>query len=242
MGSVAGEEVSVGAVPRVARACVPSLWLVAGLLMLHQLVLTVIHYGLGPALGMDLLSAGSVVVTIVGAAAIMLAFIAVDLRRRDRARAVLVTAPCWDRSTFGVMLLALAIAQLPLLYLAVSGRTVWQSGGGSHLVVGDALRASLATVSGLGLLAATVVVAPLVEELLYRGYLLGGLLARVPSPMAVILSALLFVTLHAEAANLVAALCLGIGAAVCAVRTRSILPGLAVHVASNAFGMWYAVL
>ena len=140
------------------------------------------------------------------------------------------------------MLLALVIAQLPLLYLAASGRTVWQSGAGSHLAVGQALRASLSTVSGLGLLVATVVVAPLVEELLYRGYLLGGLLARVPAPMAVILSALLFMTLHAEAANLVAALCLGIGTAVCAVRTRSILPGLAVHVASNAFGMWYATL
>ncbi|WP_267381534.1 MULTISPECIES: CPBP family intramembrane glutamic endopeptidase [unclassified Sphingomonas] len=140
------------------------------------------------------------------------------------------------------MLLALVIAQLPLVYLAASGKTVWQSGAGSHLAAGEALRASLSTVSGLGLLVATVVVAPLVEELLYRGYLLGGLVARTPTAVAVIVSALLFVTLHDEAANFVAALCLGLATAICAVRTRSILPGLIVHVASNSFGMWYATL
>ena len=234
--------VSVSVVPPARAAGVPSLWLVAGLLLLHQLVLTLIHYGLAPALGIGLLSAGSVIVTIVGAAAVMLAIVAVDLRRHSRARAVLVTIPRWDRSTSGAIVLALVSAQLPLLYLAASGKTVWQSGAGSHLAVGQALRASLSTVGGLGLLTATVLVAPLIEELLYRGYLLGGLVARVPSAVAVIVSALLFVTLHAEAANLIAALCLGVGTAVCAIRTRSILPGLAVHVANNAFGMWYSTL
>ncbi|WP_267381535.1 MULTISPECIES: hypothetical protein [unclassified Sphingomonas] len=75
------------------RAGVPSPWLVAGLLLLHQLVLTLIHYGVAPALGIGLLSPASVIVTIVGAAAITLAIAAVDLRRPNRARAVLVTIP-----------------------------------------------------------------------------------------------------------------------------------------------------
>ena len=57
-----------------------------------------------------------------------------------------------------------------------------------------------------------------------------------------VISALLFVTLHFEPANLIASLCLGFGTGLCALRTRSVMPGLIVHVASNAFGMWYATL
>lgn len=242
MRSAANEIVEVGSVRPARRAGVPSLWFVAGLLVLHQFVLTLIHFVLGPALGIGIMSAGATVATIVGAAVIMLVIAAADLRRANRARAVLVTIPRWDRETSGVMLLALVIAQLPLWYLAVSGKTVWQSGAGSHLAVGQELRASLSTVGGLGLLVATVLVAPAIEELLYRGYLLGALVARVPPVAAVIVSALLFVTLHAEASNLVAALCLQLGTAICAVRTGSILPGFLVHVANNAFGMWYATL
>lgn len=242
MGSAVSEVVRSGTKMPVQGAGVPSLWWVAGLLVLHQVALTLIHFVLGPALGIGIMSAGATVVTIMGATAIMLVIAATDLRRPDRARAVLVTVPQWDRGTFGVMLVALVIAQLPLSYLAVSGTTVWQSGAGSHLAVGQELRASLSTVSGLGLLVATVLVAPLIEELLYRGYLLGGLVARMPSGVAVIVSALLFVTLHAEAANTVAALCLGLETAVCAVRTRSIMPGIVVHAANNAFGMWYSTL
>ncbi len=242
MGSAASEVVRSGTRMPVQGAGVPSLWWVAGLLVLHQVALTLIHFVLGPALGIGIMSAAATVVTIVGAAAIMLVIVAPDLRRPDRARAVLFTVPRWDRGTFGVMLLALVIAQLPLCYLAASGQTVWQSGAGSHLTVGEELRASLSTIGGLGLLVATVLVAPFVEEMLYRGYLLGGLMTRVPSIVAVIVSALLFVTLHAEAANTVAALCLGLGTAFCGVRTRSIMPGIVVHAANNAFGMWYSTL
>ena len=85
-----------------------------------------------------------------------------------------------------------------------------------------------------------MVVAPVVEELLYRGYLLGALRERMPGFAAVLVSALLFVfVLHFEPANLVAALCLGLATGWCALRTHSLLPGLIVHMASNAFGLWY---
>lgn len=82
----------------------------------------------------------------------------------------------------------------------------------------------------------------MIEEVLYRGYLVGALIERIPGVGAGIISAMLFVTLHFEPANLVASLCLGLGAALCAVRTRSVLPGLLVHIVSNGFGMWYATL
>ena len=165
-----------------------------------------------------------------------------DIRRPGRAGPVLLVAPVWNRSTVLTMLAGILIAQIPLFILAAQGATVWQAGQSSNLAVGRALLASLTGPSGTLLILATVLVAPVIEETLYRGYLAGTVMVRSSATLAVIVSALLFVTLHMEVANLVASLCLGIGTAICAVRTRSILPGLVVHVASNAFGMWYATL
>ena len=237
-------EMAIGALGAEAverRSPTPSLWLVAGLLIAHQAVLTIIHYIAGPALGFSPASAGLTAATIVLAALLMAGLVALDTRKPGRATVVLLTLPAWNRRTWLTMLLCLAIAQIPLGILALQGATVWQSGSASNLEVGRALLASLSGPAGVALLFATVIVAPIVEELLYRGYLLGTLVDRGWRATAVIVSALLFVTLHFEPANLVASLCLGLGAGICALRTRSIVPGLLVHVASNAFGMWYVV-
>ena len=43
---------------------------------------------------------------------------------------------------------------------------------------------------------ATLIVAPLAEEMIYRGYVLQALLARVKTPVAAILSALIFASIH----------------------------------------------
>jgi len=228
--------------PAAQPSTVSSLWLVAGLLIAHQAALTVIHYLIGPAVGLDPASAALTAATIVLAALLIFGLVALDTRRSGRARAVLLTTPTWDGRTAVTMAIGLAVAQIPLGILALQGATVWQSGAGSNLEVGRALVASLSGPAGLALLIATVIVAPMVEELLYRGYLLGTLIDRGWRITAVLVSAFLFVTLHFEPANMVASLCLGLGTSICALRTRSIVPGLIVHVASNAFGMWYATL
>lgn len=220
----------------------PALWVVAALLIAHQAALTIIHYLVGPALGLDPASASLTAATIVLGAIAMLSLVAMDIRKVGRARAVLMVKPDWGRSTLVTMLGGLAVAQIPLGILALQGATVWQSGASSNLEVGRALVASMAGPSGIALLVATVLVAPMVEEVLYRGYLLGTLVERGWRVVAVLASALLFVTLHFEPANLVASLCLGLGTGLCAVQSRSIVPGLIVHIASNAFGMWYATL
>lgn len=220
----------------------PSLWLVAGLLVLHQFVLTLIHFVLGPMAGLDPQSAGLTAATIIGAAMILGAVVLRDIRSPGRARTVLLVSPAWDRSMCLTMLFAFIIAQIPLGILAMQGETVWQTGRSSDLAVGRALLSSLTGSGGVLLLLATVVVAPVIEEVLYRGYLAGTVMTRLSATPAVIVSALLFVTLHMEVANLVASLCLGVGTAICAVRSGSVVPGLVVHVASNAFGMWYATL
>lgn len=59
---------------------------------------------------------------------------------------------------------------------------------------------------------------------------------------AVLVSAFLPVTPLFKPANLAASQCLRFGTGICALRTRLIVPGLLVHIASSAFGMWYATL
>lgn len=221
------------------RSPVPSLWLVAALLVLHQVLLTMIHYGIGPSMGFDLGNAWLVSATIVVTATLVLLIIAIDVRTSGRSHAILLTLPRWNARTFGTMLVGLAIAPIPLGILALQGVTVWQAGAGSNLEVGRALLASISGPSGFALLGATVLVAPMIEELLYRGYLVGALIKRMSGAVVAVISALKFVTLHFEPANLVASLCLGLGVAL---RTRSVLPRLLVHIASNGFGMWYATL
>lgn len=228
-------------VPGTGRAKLFSGWIVAGLLALHLVTLTVVHYVAGPMLGFSPASPDLIAATIVIGAAVVLALVARDLGAADRRR-ILAVLPRADGRTVLTTLGGLAISQIPLAILALQGNTIWQMGTVEKLAIGKALAAS-GGASSVALVAATVVVAPLVEELLYRGYLLGALRERMPGFAAVLVSALLFVfVLHFEPANLVAALCLGLATGWCALRTGSLLPGIIVHMASNAVGMWYLSL
>ncbi len=121
----------------------PSLWVVAALLIAHQAALTIIHYLVGPALGLDPASASLTAATIALGAVAILSLVAMDIRKVGRARAVLMVKPDWDRSTLVTMLGGLAVAQIPLGILALQGATVWQSGASSNLEVGRALVQSL---------------------------------------------------------------------------------------------------
>lgn len=226
-------------VPETGRAKRFSGWTVAGLLALHLVTLTVVHYVAGPMLGLSPASPDLIAAAIVIAATVILALVARDLGADDRRVRILAVLPKPDGRTVLTTVGGLAISQIPLAILALQGNTIWQMGTAEKLAIGKALAAS-GGASSIGLVAATVVVAPVVEELLYRGYLLGALHERMPGIAAVLVSALLFVfVLHFEPANIVAALCLGLATGWCALRTRSLLPGLIVHMASNAFGLWY---
>lgn len=229
-------------VPETGRAKLFSGWIVAGLLALHLVTLTVVHYVAGPMLGLSPASPNLIAATIVIGAAVVLALVARDLRAADRRVRILAVLPKPDGRTVLTTVGGLAISQIPLAILALQGNTIWQMGTAEKLAIGKALAAS-GGASSIGLVAATVVVAPVVEELLYRGYLLGALRERMPGFAAVLVSALLFVfVLHFEPSNIVAALCLGLATGWCALRTHSLLPGLIVHMASNAFGLWYLSL
>lgn len=82
---------------------------------------------------------------------------------------------------------------------------------------------------------ATLVVAPLAEEMIYRGYVLEALLGRLRTPAAVALSALIFASIHIGI-GLGLAVYIFLGALILAylyVRFRNIYPCVVMHLLNN---------
>ncbi len=88
----------------------------------------------------------------------------------------------------------------------------------------------------LAMIVATVVIAPLVEEFVFRGFLQGRLATVLPGWAAIVLPAALFSLVHFDGGWLYPALVLPSGLALGWLRRRtgSIGPGIAVHAAFNA--------
>ena len=86
----------------------------------------------------------------------------------------------------------------------------------------------------------TVTVAPVVEELLFRGVVLRGLMLRLPFWAAAVLSSLAFAVLHVQSAGPAALLTvvaigtLGLGLCLLARRTGRLGPSIGVHALYNA--------
>jgi len=88
----------------------------------------------------------------------------------------------------------------------------------------------------LGLTFAILQIGPLTavaEELLFRGVILSGLLATFPERTAIIVSALMFATLHLSPLNFIHTSAMGVVYAVLAIRSRSLWPSIGLHTAWN---------
>ncbi|GEM_PF-5291423 len=83
---------------------------------------------------------------------------------------------------------------------------------------------------------ATIFIAPLCEELLFRGLLIGNWKKRMSPMLAIILVSVLFTALHAwpQASALVSILLISFVFGYLTVKTNSILPSLFLHILTNA--------
>ena len=87
-----------------------------------------------------------------------------------------------------------------------------------------------------------VIVAPLTEELLFRGLMLRGFLSHYTTRKAVLASAILFAAIHLNPWQLPAAMVLGLLFAWWFLRTRSLLPCLFGHALANALPLVFATV
>ena len=88
-----------------------------------------------------------------------------------------------------------------------------------------------------------VIVAPVCEEIFFRGFVFGGLRSRLPFLPAAVISGLIFGSVHLTTGNVAAAAQLSVLGAVLAwlyERTGSITTTMAVHIVNNALA--FAVL
>lgn len=79
--------------------------------------------------------------------------------------------------------------------------------------------------------------APLVEELVFRGLLFGWLESRWGSGVAVVVSSLAFAAAHVEPAHALLVLPLGLMFGLLRWRTRSLWPSLVAHMANNGMAV-----
>lgn len=90
--------------------------------------------------------------------------------------------------------------------------------------------------TGVIMAVATVLIAPIVEETVFRGLVLSRLKRVMPGWLAVVLSALLFGVCHGQAVWMAYAFVLGLLFGVMTLRTGSIWPSLIAHIVFNGIG------
>ncbi len=88
-------------------------------------------------------------------------------------------------------------------------------------------------------LVVVVIAAPIVEEIFFRGFLLRGLERRVGSWWAIVVSAAVFALSHFDAWEFPALFLFGLGAAVLAVRTGRLGPGIVAHLGFNSVAAFF---
>lgn len=131
-----------------------------------------------------------------------------------------------------LMVATLAVGLVNLLTLRLLGNDAGQQIEMLSAVFRDAPPAGFACA-----LIVLSVVPGLVEELLFRGYLLGGFLRRWPPVVAVAFTSVFFAAVHLDPQHALLVLPLGVWLGVMTWRTGSIVPAVLCHLFNNLYGM-----
>jgi membrane protease YdiL (CAAX protease family) len=142
-----------------------------------------------------------------------------------------------DARSFCWAALLLVVARGGMILLAMHsarGGQVPQGTLHDHVVLNMVLAARGVGGAPLALLIVAVLV-PVYEELVFRGFVLGGLSRHLSFGWANTWQALLFATLHVDAAHFVFYFGLGLAGGWLVKRTRGLAASTALHVANNTF-------
>ena len=85
---------------------------------------------------------------------------------------------------------------------------------------------------------ASVMIAPVIEELLFRGLLFGSLRTKLPVWLAAVIAAAVFGLLHAQASVMIYTFMFGLLLAWLYHRSRSLWPGILLHLLNNGVAFW----
>ncbi len=206
----------------------PKLWESVGLVLLQMLVL------LGTLLVLGALNAlfgwgesGLFYFSLVGEIFLIVPLLGWVLLRRMPVKETFSLRPASGK------MIALAVALGVLVWLPANAAALpfewWLSKIGSAPEIPRPETMMQAIVLGF----TVIVAAPLVEEPMFRGFVLRGWLP-VGNTAAILVSGILFGMLHGQLAQLVALIIVGILLGVVALRSGSIIPAMALHATFNA--------
>jgi membrane protease YdiL (CAAX protease family) len=207
----------------------PSIWQAVGLLALFVLFQLVLAVPLAPlALVLDL---GTVVCVVNVVACLIVLWW--GFRRTQRS--LREVFPLASFPIIFLLPLGLAVVGLQILLSEADNATRWV------LPMPTFLQRTFSDLAegGLSSWIALMIVAPLTEEPLCRGLILGGFLRRYPARKALVVSALLFAAVHLNPFQFLSAFVLGILLGWVFLKTRSLLPCIFAHALNNAGG-WIA--
>jgi membrane protease YdiL (CAAX protease family) len=88
--------------------------------------------------------------------------------------------------------------------------------------------------------ALSVIIAPIIEEVVFRGVLFPAIAKRYGVIAGVIISAIIFTLVHLDPVQMLSVLPLGIYLAVMYLKTDSIYPGIILHAIWNLMVLWIA--
>ena len=136
-------------------------------------------------------------------------------------------------------LVFLGVGLAPVLYLAI----ISVLGLLPEHWMEDYLEASsVLSETGILMVLSSVVMAPLVEEVIFRGLVLTRLHRGIPGWLAVLITALLFSVCHAQVVWMAYAFVLGVLFGFLSLGARSIWPSLAAHLVFNGIGQFVVFL
>mgnify|MGYP003617134485 CR=1 FL=1 len=97
-----------------------------------------------------------------------------------------------------------------------------------------------ATQTPWSMIISVVLVAPIVEEMLFRGFMYAGFERSIGALPAVLLSSLIFTAIHSQYqwAELLVVLVLGLVLGLARMRTQSLITPTVIHMVNNGLSMW----
>jgi len=143
------------------------------------------------------------------------------------------------RTLFWIVLLFFVILITNALYQAIISALHLPLQTNDQVILQQAKNEPLTTYATL---IASVFVAPFCEEIFFRGFVFPGLLRGMSLGWAIVLSSLIFAVAHADPGSFAVLFIIGLALAFLRWHTRSIWPGMLLHLLNNGIGVLLIVL
>lgn len=158
---------------------------------------------------------------------------------------ITVIKPANIRTLFAAM--GLVATKWKYYFAAIAMASLFWSGDywlQSQLFLNDGSEDALelqnaAKLNPISLIVTTSFLAPVAEEILFRGILLRALVDKIPAAWSILISSLLFAVIHFSANDFLTLFIVAVGYAILTLKSASIWPAILAHIINNSVTFCY---